>query len=150
MQLRNIIIGALLAAAPFQALAQDRHEGDRRGGDRRGGDFRRGDDRRGEDRRGDWGERHDWRDHRDFGEHRWYGGDYPRFAYPQGYRYRRWGIGAVLPSVFLGGGYVFNDYPRFGFAPPPYGFRWVRNGPDLILVNVRNGRVRDVRYGVFG
>lgn len=138
---KHLLAAAILALAPALAHAQDRD--DRRDRDRRGGEYHH-------DERGSWGDRHDWRDHRDWDGHRWEGGRYPAFVYPDGYGYRRWGIGAFLPSVFLGSGYYFNDYYRFGFAPPPYGFRWVRNGPDLLLVNVRDGRIRDVRYGVFG
>jgi Ni/Co efflux regulator RcnB len=32
---------------------------------------------------------------------------------------------------------------------PPKGYRWVRYGPDLLLVNVRTGRISDVIYGAF-
>ena len=79
--------------------------------------------------------------------------DHPRYgayAYPRGYAYRRYSIDAILPGVFLESTYWFNDYGRFGYRAPPYGFRWVRYGPDLVLVNVRTGRIRDVRYGAFG
>ena len=36
-----------------------------------------------------------------------------------------------------------------GLEPPPPGYRWVRYGPDLLLVNVRTRRVADVIYGAF-
>lgn len=73
----------------------------------------------------------------------------PRFVYPQGYGYRLWAAGAILPSVFLSGSYFFNDYASLGLAPPPPGYRWVRYGPDLLLVNVNSGRIADVVEGVF-
>lgn len=72
------------------------------------------------------------------------------YRYPHGYGYRRWQIGAVLPSILFGSSFYFNDYGQFGLYAPPQHYRWVRYGPDLVLVNVRNGRVRDVRYNVFG
>ncbi|MGI4879935.1 MAG: RcnB family protein [Janthinobacterium lividum] len=79
------------------------------------------------------------------------GGYRPRpFSYPQGYGYRRWQPGLILPSIFLGSSYYFSDYGAFGLGAPPRDYRWVRYGPDLVLVNVHNGRIRDVRYGVFG
>ncbi len=74
----------------------------------------------------------------------------PAYRYPTGYGYREWSIGLILPSLFLGSGYYFQSYYDLGLSRPPHGFRWVRYGPDLLLVNTRTGRIRDVRYGVFG
>jgi Ni/Co efflux regulator RcnB len=74
----------------------------------------------------------------------------PQYRYPRGYNYRRWNIGLLLPSIFLNSSYYYNDYGRLGFNAPPRGYGWVRYGPDLLLVNQRTGRIRDVRYGVFG
>lgn len=73
----------------------------------------------------------------------------PVFRYPRGYRYRRWSIGLLLPSLFLSSAYYYNGYGNFGFGPPPRGHRWVRYGPDLLLVNVRTRRIVDVIYGAF-
>lgn len=73
----------------------------------------------------------------------------PGWHYPSGYHYRRWTIGLLLPRLFLSSPYYFDDYAAYGFGPPPYGARWVRYGPDLLLVDVRTGRIRDVIYGAF-
>ena len=73
----------------------------------------------------------------------------PGWQYPAGYRYRRWTVGLLLPHLFLSSNYYFDDYANYGFGPPPYGCRWVRYGPDLLLVEVRTGRIRDVVYGAF-
>ena len=73
----------------------------------------------------------------------------PGWRYPPGYHYRRWTIGLLLPHLFLSSAYYFDDYANYGFGPPPYGCRWVRYGPDLLLVEVRSGRIRDVIYGAF-
>jgi Ni/Co efflux regulator RcnB len=73
----------------------------------------------------------------------------PAFRYPRGYSYRRWAIGAALPALFLSSLYYFDDWNMLGITPPPPGRRWVRYGPDLLLVNIRNGRVEDVIYGAF-
>ena len=74
----------------------------------------------------------------------------PVYHYPRGYaHYRRWHIGAVLPAILFGSQYTFHDYRLFGLYPPPLHYRWVRYGPDLILVNVHSGHVRDVHYGAF-
>jgi Ni/Co efflux regulator RcnB len=71
------------------------------------------------------------------------------FRYPRGYSYRSWSIGSLLPRVFLGSGYYFDGYSAFGVGAPPRGFRWVRYGPDLLLVNVRTGRIARVVRGAF-
>jgi Ni/Co efflux regulator RcnB len=73
----------------------------------------------------------------------------PAFRYPPGFAYRRWAIGAFLPSIFLGTSYYYDDWRGLGIDRPPPGRRWVRYGSDLLLVNQRTRRVEDVIYGVF-
>lgn len=73
----------------------------------------------------------------------------PHYRYPYGYHYRRWHAGLILPHVFLSNYYYFNDWGDLGIGPPPPGYIWVRYGPDLLLVNRYNGRIRDVIYGAF-
>ena len=73
----------------------------------------------------------------------------PHYRYPHGYHYRRWHVGLILPHVFLSNYYYFNDWGALGIGPPPPGYVWVRYGPDLLLVNRYNGRIRDVIYGAF-
>jgi hypothetical protein len=73
----------------------------------------------------------------------------PRWRYPRGYRYRRWTIGLVLPPLFLAPGYYYEDYWRMGLEGPPWGYRWVRYGPDLLLVDTRTGRIDDAIYRAF-
>jgi len=68
---------------------------------------------------------------------------------PPGAAYRRWTIGTTLPGLFLATTYYYDDWRGLGIEPPPWGRRWVRYGPDLLLINVRNRRVEDVIYGVF-
>jgi Ni/Co efflux regulator RcnB len=60
-----------------------------------------------------------------------------------------WSRGGILPALFLTSAFFFDDWFRVGLPGPPPGFRWVRWGPDLLLVNVVTGRVEDVAYGVF-
>ena len=85
----------------------------------------------------------------------WHRGQYygrirgPAFAYPPGWRYRQWGIGARLPPVLFGPGYVFQGWAPLGLQAPVPGYAWVRFGPDLLLVNQVTGDVEDVVYGVF-
>jgi Ni/Co efflux regulator RcnB len=55
----------------------------------------------------------------------------------------------ILPRLFLAAPYYYDDYWGLGVGAPPPGCRWVRYGPDLLLVDVRSGRIRDVLYGSF-
>jgi Ni/Co efflux regulator RcnB len=71
------------------------------------------------------------------------------FRYPSGYGYRRWGIGAALPLLFLSSAYYFNNYNEYGLYAPPFGYRWVRYGPDLLLVQFGTGYIADAVYGAF-
>ncbi len=73
----------------------------------------------------------------------------PVFHYPAGYRYRRWPIGGLLPSLFLSTAYIYSGYDVMGLGPPPPGYYWVRYGPDLLLVERRTRRIADVIYGAF-
>jgi len=54
-----------------------------------------------------------------------------------------------LPSILFGSKFYFHNCHVFGLYAPPLHYRWVRYGPDLVLVNVRNGHVRDVHYDAF-
>jgi Ni/Co efflux regulator RcnB len=71
------------------------------------------------------------------------------WRWPSGWSYRRWSVGATLPALFLSGAFFWNDWAPLGLPGPPPGFRWVRFGPDLLLVNVVTGRIVDAAYGVF-
>ena len=71
------------------------------------------------------------------------------FVYPAGWGYRRWVIGAVLPTIFLVPAYFFADWATLGLDPPDPGYQWVRYGPDLLLVDLNSGQVVDAVYGAF-
>ncbi len=68
---------------------------------------------------------------------------------PHGYYYRRWVYGQVFPTIFWTQNYWLTDYYSYGLDNPPYGYVWVRYGPDALLVNVYNGQILSVEYGVF-
>ena len=74
----------------------------------------------------------------------------PAFLYPPGFAYRRWRIGQRLPRPFLANAYYYDAFADLGLPAPPPGFKWVRFGSDLVLVNLRTGRITEVVYGVFG
>jgi hypothetical protein len=71
------------------------------------------------------------------------------FLYPHGFGYRRWVVGGILPPVFLAPAYFYADWAGLGLAAPPPGYQWVRNGPDLLLVDVSTGQIVDTVYDVF-
>lgn len=73
----------------------------------------------------------------------------PAWRWPAGYGYQRWSVGGILPALFLSQAYWYADYASLGFEAPPWGYQWVRYGPDLLLVQIATGRVVDVEYGVF-
>jgi Ni/Co efflux regulator RcnB len=73
----------------------------------------------------------------------------PAFVYPRGFEYRRWGVGQLFPGVLLAAPFFFLEYEALGLRPPPPGYRWVRYGPDMLLVDMRSRRVVDVAYDVF-
>jgi Ni/Co efflux regulator RcnB len=76
------------------------------------------------------------------------GRDRVRHAYAAPYRgwsYRRVNRGFVLRPLFWGPRYVV-DW-RFYHLRAPFGYqRWIRYGDDLLLVDIRTGRVIDVIY----
>ena len=57
------------------------------------------------------------------------------------WRYRPVTIGYTLRPAFWGDRYWVSDYGRYSVPPPRHNQRWIRYGDDLVLVNVRNGRV---------
>ncbi len=85
----------------------------------------------------------------------WHRGQYynrihgPAYAYPPGFGYRQWAIGARIPPALVVPGYYYGDWSGLGLQAPPPGYSWVRYGPDLLLVNLTTDEVEDVIYGVF-
>jgi len=68
---------------------------------------------------------------------------------PQGFRYRRWAIGERLPGLYFARSFWIGDFGIYGLFAPPYGYTWVRYGPDAVLIDEYTGEVISVDYGVF-
>ena len=68
---------------------------------------------------------------------------------PRGWYYRRWSYGEVFPVIFWTQDYWINSYWEFGLPDPPYGYIWVRYGPDALLIDVESGQILSVVYGLF-
>lgn len=111
-----------------------------------------------------WGDRHDVRDARrelreDRQERREDWRDFRR-AHPDtyriggyvgpraGWRYRPVAVGYRFDPVFYGQRYWI-DPVRYHLRPVGADLRWVRYGNDVLLVNVRTGRVLEVNNGFF-
>ena len=61
----------------------------------------------------------------------------------------RWVYGQLLPPLFWSRNYWIEDYWNYGLEDPPYGFVWVRDGNDALLIDVGGGQILSVVYGVF-
>lgn len=126
--MKKLFLTAALAAmtvTPAAAEAQPRPDRDR---DHREWNDRR-DDRR-DDRREDWQR---WRDsNRDA---------YRRGNWRAPFRYRSFEIGVVMPRSYWHSRYYVNNWSAFRLPPPGRNLRYVRHYDDLLLINIRNGRV---------
>jgi hypothetical protein len=113
----------------------------RRIDDRRFDNGRRGDNRwAGNNWRQD--RRYDWRGYRDANRGRFQIG---RYNAPRGwgYGYRRFSIGAVVPGLLWSNSYWLNDPYSYRLPPVSGPYRWVRYYDDVLLIDVRDGRVVD-------
>lgn len=143
---RTILVGVIAAIAfPVAAPAQSRGEIRR---DRQEVQVQR-DDLREAYRRGDRGdireERRDVREAREELREDRRDRNRDRYAAP----YRDWRYSSVRPGyrlrpAFYGSRYQIGDLGRYRLRPTARNQRWVRYGDDLLLVNVRNGRVLQV------
>lgn len=57
------------------------------------------------------------------------------------WRYRPVAVGYRLEPAFYGSRYYINDYGVYGVGAPGRNRQWIRYGDDLLLVNLRTGRV---------
>jgi Ni/Co efflux regulator RcnB len=97
------------------------------------------------------------RDNRGAGDRRGFGQDFRsqrryqfgQYQRPSGWYAHSWRNGEILPSLFWAQNYWLNDYWMFGLSPPPYGYVWVRNGPDALLIDRTTGAIVEVIDGVF-
>ena len=62
------------------------------------------------------------------------------------WRYRPVTVGYQLPQSFYGARYYVSNYNMYQVRAPGRYQRWIRYGDDLLLVNVRTGRVLQVMH----
>ncbi len=65
----------------------------------------------------------------------------------RGWAYRPLRVGYQLRPAFYGSRYAITDYGAYRVAAPRRDHRWIRYGDDLLLVNIRTGRVLQVVPG---
>ena len=90
--------------------------------------------------------RQDWRDYR-----RSHRDVYRRPAYvgPRGYAYRPVTPGYRFAPHYYSSRYVITDPFRYRLPVAAGPNRWIRYGNDVVLVNIRTGRVIEVHNGFF-
>ena len=155
--MRKILLAALAASAlfPTMASAQSRAEvlrgqaevqRDRQDARQaaRQGDWRKAQRARQEAREDQREVNEDWRDYRNSNPRLYNRG---RWAAP--FRYNRFNVGVRIAPNYYGQRYVIADPYRYRLARPYAGTRWVRHYDDVLLVNVRTGRVIQVNRGFY-
>lgn len=90
--------------------------------------------------------REDWRDYRRSNRQLY---TMPRYYAPRGLAYRPARVGIALNPAFYGQRYWIADPYRYRLPAAVGPQRWVRYGNDVLLINVRNGRVLQVINGFF-
>ncbi|CAN5212208.1 hypothetical protein BH09PSE3_BH09PSE3_02790 [soil metagenome] len=83
--------------------------------------------------------RDDWRSYRNTNRN-----IYARGNWNADFRYRAFSPGIRITSGYYAPRYYINDYARYRLPRPGYNQRWVRHYNDVLLVDVRGGRVIDV------
>jgi Ni/Co efflux regulator RcnB len=76
----------------------------------------------------------------------WHGGGW---VDQPGYYPWYWGYGDYLPFYWFAPPFWIVDYWWYGLRVAPWGFVWVRVGPDALLVDAYTGEVVEVEYGLF-
>ena len=70
---------------------------------------------------------------------------YPRvreaWVAPPGWTQRVYVVGQAIPADLMRDNYVITDYRRYGLNRPRGDEKWIRVGPDILLVRVGTGNV---------
>ncbi|MBR2268976.1 RcnB family protein [Sphingobium sp.] len=122
--MRKIIILGLLAATVVPSVASAQSYGEARRSEQR--------------------LREDWQDYR-----RSHRDVYRAGNWNAPFRYSRWNAGAQLRPAYYSSRYYIADPYRYRLPRPAANQRWVRHYNDVMLVNVRTGRVMTVHRGFF-
>lgn len=88
--------------------------------------------------------RDDWRDYRRVNRDYYRGGNWR-----SDYGYRPFRPGITLGFGYYQPRYYVHDYRRYRLPHPGWNRRWIRHYNDVLLVDVRTGRVIDVHRGFY-
>ena len=77
---------------------------------------------------------------------RWRG---PAYYHPRGFTYRSYARGSYLPRAYFANPYYIDNYSYYRLRPPPYGYRYVRVGNDIVLAAIAGGLISEVISGAF-
>jgi len=157
--MRNAIIAGLLAATMVPAAAQAQSSGElrhdrqeiwrqqreAREAIRHGAPLREVREQQRDVREARREYREDWRDYRGRHPDVYRGG---AWVGPRGHRWHPVRVGYRFEPVFYGRSYWIDPY-RYHLRPVAGYQRWVRYGRDVVLVDMRNGRVLEVNRGFF-
>lgn len=164
MIMRKFVILAALAATVLPVAAQAQNREIRR--DRQELREERRDLRQAErygDRRDIRRERRDVRearqelreDRRDYRQGEWRGyrnsnrAIYRRGNWRSPYRYTAFRPGVSIARGYYAPRYYVNDWYRYRLPRPGRHLRWVRHYDDVLLINIRTGRIVDVQRGFY-
>ena len=90
--------------------------------------------------------REDWREYRDRNRQTFNRG---RYVGPRGYHYRPVTIGHRFTPAYYGRQYIIGNPGKYRLPAAGDPRRWVRYGDDVVLVNIRTGRVLQVYRDFF-
>ena len=157
--MRKVLIAALAASVLTPAVASAQSAGEvrrqqeevRQGREEVRRDVRRGDYREAREDRRELREdrrelREDWRDYRRNNRQAFRQG---RYQGPRGYRHAPVTIGFRFAPTYYSQRYWISNPWHYRLPRPGYNQRWIRYGNDVILINVRNGRVLQVYRDFF-
>ncbi|HSC18097.1 MAG TPA: RcnB family protein [Rhizomicrobium sp.] len=68
---------------------------------------------------------------------------------PRGFVFRHFRLGERVPTVLLASEYFLLSPWLYGLEAAPYGYVWIREGSDAVLVDRYTGAVVQVAYDVF-
>jgi Ni/Co efflux regulator RcnB len=68
---------------------------------------------------------------------------------PRGFVFRHFRLGERVPTVLLAADYFLTSPWLYGLEAAPYGYVWIREGSDAVLVDRYTGAVVQVAYDVF-
>lgn len=101
-----------------------------------------------------WRRDHDWwRDRREFHGYTgarigfWFAPGYGYYHVPESYWDRQWGPGDYLPAFLWE--YQVADWEDYDLPPPPEGCGWVWINGGVALIDLSDGYVLDVQYGLW-